>query len=100
MHENTLTKEYIIHFLKSNKKFLQKEFEIDEIILFGSYARDEATEKSDVDILIEAKNKNFDKKFDLKEFLEKEFNKKVDLAYIDSVRPFIMHFIKEELIYA
>lgn len=69
-------------------------------MLFGSYARDEATPESDIDILIESKEKSYDTLFYMKEFLEKEFGKKVDLLYRDSIRRFIMRFIKEELIYA
>ncbi|MFH1831768.1 MAG: nucleotidyltransferase domain-containing protein [bacterium] len=99
MSESKLTKEEILNFLRKNKDFFRKNFDVDNIILFGSYARDEATPASDIDILLEAKKKDFDKQFDLKELLEKQFSKKVDLAYIDTVRPFIMHFIKKELIY-
>ena len=38
------------------KKSLTKE-DVDTIILFCSFARDEATEESDVDILIESKKR-------------------------------------------
>ena len=71
MKVDNLTKEAILSFLREHKLFFKKEFNIDNIILFGSYARDEATKDSDIDILIEAKEKDFDKKFDLRDFLEK-----------------------------
>ena len=45
------TNELIIH-LKSLKNELKNRFGIEEIALFGSYARGEATEESDVDIAI------------------------------------------------
>ena len=100
MSQSNLTRDDVLNFLRKNKDFLKKEFKVDNIILFGSYARNEATDQSDIDILLEAKEKDFDKRFDLKELLEKQFKRKVDIAYIDAVRPLIMHFIKEELIYA
>jgi len=95
-----LTKEEILDFLRKNKPFFKEQFNVDAIMLFGSYARDEATPESDVDILIESKKKSYDSLFTLKELLENEFQKKVDVFYRDSVRRFIMRFIKEELIYA
>lgn len=100
MPTNSLTKEEILQFLRENKPLLKKKFGVDNIMLFGSYARDEATPESDIDILIESKEKDFDKWFDLKELLEKRFKKKVDVLYRDSVRRFIMRLIEEELIYA
>lgn len=36
---------------------LRKEYQVDKVILFGSYAREEATEDSDVDILVIASTK-------------------------------------------
>ena len=79
MPENVLTKEEILQFLRKNKPLLKKKFGVDNIMLFGSYARDEATPNSDIDILIESKEKDFDKWFDLKELLEQTFKKKVDV---------------------
>lgn len=95
-----LTKEDILSFLREKKSFLKKEFDVDNIMLFGSYARDEATEDSDIDILIDTQKKDFDNRCRLKEFLEKEFKKRVDVLYKDSVRRFVMRIIKDELIYA
>ena len=99
MSKEYLTKQEILDFLKQNKSFFKKKFDIDNIILFGSYARDEATLESDIDILIKSTKKSFDKQFYLKKLLEEKFKKKVDLIYYDSVRKFIMRFIKKELIY-
>jgi len=100
MKTGQLTKERILLFLRKSKDFFKKEFDVYAIMLFGSYARDEATEDSDIDILIATDKKSFDNRFKLKELLENEFNKKVDLLYRDSVRRFIMRNIKDELIYA
>ena len=100
MPENKLTKKEILDFLRKKKSFFKNKYDIDTIILFGSYARDEATPESDIDILLESKNKSFDSLFDMKELLEKEFKKKVDLFYRNAVRTFIMRSIKEDFNYA
>lgn len=97
---NVFSKEDILGFLRKNKVFLKKEFDVDKIMLFGSYARGEARNDSDIDLLIESTKKSFEKSYKLKIFLEKNFNKDVDVIYSDSVHPFIMSFIKEEMIYA
>ena len=95
-----ITKTEILDFLRKHKPFFKERFDVDEVILFGYYARDEATEESDIDILIESKKKSFDALYDMKELLENRFKKKVDIMYRDAVRIFIMRCIKDELIYA
>ena len=47
------TKEQIIQLLKEQKNFLQERFGLATMVLFGSYARNEQTEESDVDLLFE-----------------------------------------------
>lgn len=96
----SLTKEDILEFLRKNKDFLKKEFDIDNIMLFGSFARDEETKDSDIDILIESEIQSFDKYIELTFFLEDKLHRKVDVIYIDTVNPFVMRQIKGEIIYA
>ena len=100
MSINNPTKEEILDFLRRHKSFFKEEFDVNNIILFGSYARNEATAESDIDILIESETKSFDKSYRLKVFLKEKLNKEVDVVYFDSVHPFIMRSIREELIYA
>ncbi|MFH1831479.1 MAG: nucleotidyltransferase domain-containing protein [bacterium] len=98
--QKSLDKEIILSFLKDNKAYLKQEFGIKKIALFGSYARDEATKKSDIDIAIVMPEKSFTKRFYLKEFLEKEFHKKVEVCYLDSMRSLIRRNVEQDLIYA
>lgn len=100
MAKGNLTKQEILSFLRKHKTFLEKRYGVTKIALFGSYAREDQTETSDIDLLIEAKEHDFDNRYDLKEFLENAFNRKVDVCYFDCVRKFIMHRIQEELAYA
>ena len=50
--EAAMDKETILNYLKSNKERLKKEYEIEQIAIFGSYARNEANENSDIDIFV------------------------------------------------
>ncbi|HEY3571535.1 MAG TPA: nucleotidyltransferase family protein [Thermoanaerobaculia bacterium] len=70
--------------------------------LFGSQARGEATDKSDLDFLVEFEpgTKTFDNYMDLKAFLEDLFNRPVDLVVSDAIKPRLREGILRETIYA
>jgi predicted nucleotidyltransferase len=92
------TKDEIIAFLKQNKQQIQEKYKVNSIALFGSFARDEATQNSDIDILIDM-TPSFDNFFDLKYFLEDEFKTTVDLGKEKNIRLLIKNKIQEDLIY-
>ena len=92
------TRNQIIAFLTENKQQIQDKYKVNKIALFGSFARDEATEKSDIDILVDM-SPSFDNFFDLKYFLEDEFKTTVDLGKEKNMRLFIKNKIQEDLIY-
>lgn len=93
-----MTKENILSFLKENKTFLIEKFQIKHIGLFGSYAVGKENSQSDIDLIVDMPS-SFDTYYDLKEFLENSFNKEVDLGLEKSMRGFIKHKIKDEIIY-
>jgi len=96
-----MQQETILQYLKQVKPYYEKKGFIIEG-LFGSYARDEANEESDIDILIEIDQKTTDiyaKKRFLKEDLETYFHKKVDLARKKYLTPLAKDAIKDDLIY-
>jgi predicted nucleotidyltransferase len=55
--------------------------------LFGSVARNEATDASDLDFLVEFQQKSFDAYMDLKSLLERLFSRRVDLVLPESLKP-------------
>ena len=76
------------------------------LYLFGSFAQNKATENSDVDFLVQFGNVDlydyFDNYIDLKEKLEKLYNRKVDLVEEQTVKnPFLAQDINhtKQLIY-
>jgi predicted nucleotidyltransferase len=90
----------IIKKLKELKPILKEKFGIEEFAVFGSMAREDYKEDSDVDIaIIKAKKKDYFQMIETKYFLEKILNKKVDMGYYDSIRPIIKKRIEKDLIY-
>lgn len=75
-------KNEILQKLKELKPVLEKDYNITEIGLFGSYLRGEQTPDSDIDILLDHKSGlTFFKLIDLENLLTQTFNIKVDIAF-------------------
>lgn len=68
--------------------------------LFGSAARGEAKESSDLDFLVELEHKTFDSYMDVKELLESLFQKRIDLVIAEAVKPQLRDRILRETVYA
>ena len=76
-----MSKNEILNELSKNKSYIQQNFEVDKIGLFGSYAKDKQTEDSDIDIYVEFKHKTFDNLAGLWNYLEELYHKKIDLFH-------------------
>jgi len=95
-----MTKQFILNFLKTHHSELRERFGVVKIGLFGSYARDEATAQSDIDLAVEIESKNhFKSFFSLLYFLEDGLNSKIDLGIEHSLKPTIKESILKEIIY-
>lgn len=102
--EYKIDKTEIIDYLKKKKEELYQDYGITTLGLYGSYARDEATDQSDIDIFYER-----DQKFELKsglEFLSVSDKladdldvDKVDFVSLESMNPIIKHYAKKDFIY-
>jgi hypothetical protein len=70
--------------------------------IFGSFARGEEREESDIDILIEFKEggRSFDTYMDIKFFLEDLFGRRVDLVDRDAIKPALAPHILRSVRYA
>lgn len=95
-----MTKEDILSFLKEHKDELNEKYSITKIGLFGSYAKDEANEQSDIDLAISTTKKDFFLREDLREYLQNHFKTPVDIGYFDSFREFYKQKISKEILYA
>jgi predicted nucleotidyltransferase len=96
------SKEYILSEMKQQKRELQN-LGIVRIGLFGSYVREEQSEKSDIDILLEfePEKENFDNYMSVYDILENLFrNEKVEIVTKNGLSPYIGPKILKEVIYA
>jgi len=95
-----MTKKEILSFLHQKKEFLSKKYGVTSIGLFGSYARDEANENSDIDIAVEMKSEHkFMNFFALKYYLQEQFKKPVDIGIESAIKPIAKKYIEKEIIY-
>ena len=92
--------EQIYRTLQQHFNELQEQYFVKTLGIFGSYARREATENSDLDILVEFNGElTFRNYMDLKFFLEDLFDLKVDLVIKEDIKPQIKNQILKETVY-
>jgi hypothetical protein len=70
------------------------------LALFGSLARGEGSDSSDIDFLVELEPKTFDAYMDVKMFLEGLLGRKVDLVLADAIKPRLRSVILAEAVHA
>jgi predicted nucleotidyltransferase len=97
---NTLDREYILKELRDLKSELRDRYKVSKIGIFGSVARNEANETSDVDIVVDMEP-NILKRVNLKIELEQKFGRKVDvIRYWYGMNKYLKARIDREAIYA
>ncbi|QTA81137.1 Nucleotidyltransferase domain-containing protein [Desulfonema limicola] len=90
----------IINVLMNLKEDADKQYKATLKGIFGSYARGEAKEDSDIDILVEfRKNATLLDLAGLGNFLEEKLQHKVDLVSQNAVREEIKPYLYSEIIY-
>jgi uncharacterized protein len=92
----------VIEILKKHEADIHRKYRVKKIGVFGSFARGEEKEGSDIDVLIEFEDghKTFDNYMDLKYFLEDLFSRKVDLVTVKALKPQLKDIILQEVVYA
>jgi len=89
-----------IEILNKKLPFIKEKYNVQNIGIFGSYARGDQKKTSDIDILVEFyKPVGFFKFIDLEDYLSKILKKRVDLTTQKSLKPFIKKDILKETIY-
>ena len=80
-------KVYTIEEIKKKTKRTLKKYEVKRAILFGSYAKNVQTPKSDIDIVVDSQGKLINIKFyGLLEELSEDLNKNIDLIEISEIK--------------
>ena len=89
----------ILNYLKEHYSEFKSKYNVEQIGLFGSYARDEATESSDIDIFVKMKPSLFDM-VAIKEQIENDLDRKVDIIREHkNIKPIFLKMIQKDLIY-
>jgi predicted nucleotidyltransferase len=94
------TLEEIKRWLVQYKPVLQERYKVSELGIFGSYVRQEQTETSDVDLLVEFSEIPSLLKFvNLENYLSDNLGVRVDLVHKAGLKPRIGERILREVVY-
>lgn len=94
------TLQTILAKLRQYKPELERKYPVTNIGVFGSYARGEATDKSDIDIAVEIDGimgLNF---VAMADEIESLFGIKTDVIPKRSIKPEYLHQVEKEIVYA
>ena len=95
-----MTKEEILAYLKTQKERFQKLYSVNKIGVFGSYARNEATKDSDIDIVVDLNKNTMIVLVAIKEDIDEYFHTKVDIVQLrDRMNTLLKQRIEKEAIY-
>jgi predicted nucleotidyltransferase len=99
--KSNMPKDAILQTLIAHKQQLAA-YGVNQIGLFGSHLRNEATENSDIDLLVDLRKekKTFNNFLSLNYFLEDLFGCKVELVTTQSLSPYIGPHILKTVAYA
>ncbi|TGL00854.1 nucleotidyltransferase family protein [Leptospira levettii] len=93
------SKKELIEELTKIKPILNNNFGVLKIGIFGSFAKDKVNSDSDVDLLVEMENPDFDSFVGLKIFLEKLIERNVDLVRKrNQIKPSFLNRIQKDII--
>jgi len=95
-----ITKADIFRILREHREQI-KALGVHRLGVFGSFARGEQTEESDVDILVQFApgKKSFDNFMRLASLLEELLHRRVELVTFESVSPYLRPYILREVEY-
>ncbi len=96
-----MNRDLALDLLRKNLSIIRS-YGIDSIGIFGSVARNENNQDSDLDVLVNYQDGrlDLDSYMDLKFYLETLFDCKVDLVTKTSIKPYLKERILREVVYA
>jgi predicted nucleotidyltransferase len=95
-----MDKDEVVFSLKKFKELNKEKYSIVKIGLFGSVVRNEIMETSDIDIVVELSEPDLFKLIGIKQDLEDQFRRSVDIIrYRNTMNRFLKKRIDEEAVY-
>lgn len=96
MNKNT---NEILTILQNRKSYFFEKYKINQLAIFGSYARGNNNERSDLDILVDFKLSPGIEYIDLAEELENLLKIKVDVVSKNAIKEKYLKYILKDMIY-
>ena len=94
-----MNRDDVLDILRTHKPTLAERFGVTELALFGSFARDEATERSDVDVLVRydgpATSRSY---FGVQFYIEDLLDRRVDLVTEKALRSEFRPYVEREAV--
>ena len=94
------TLQSILQTLRQHKPELQRKYPVSAIGVFGSYARGEATDESDIDIAVEISGTMGLNFIAMADEIEELFGIKTDVVPMRSIKPEYLQYVKKDIVYA
>ena len=96
---NPMNRAEVLDMLRTHKPTLEQRFGVTKLALYGSFARDQASASSDVDVLVEFKTPpGWRQYFGAQFYLEDLLGRKVDLATGEEIRIEIRPYVERDTI--
>jgi predicted nucleotidyltransferase len=93
------TLQSILEKLRQHKPELERKYPVYRIGVFGSYARGEATDKSDIDIAVEISGSMGLNFVEMAEEIEELFGVKTDVVPKRSIKPEYLINVEKDIVY-
>ncbi len=95
-----MNRDEIINYLRSFREKNHTKYNIIRIGIFGSAARDNMNEKSDIDIVVELEKPDFFNLIGIKQALEEQLHQSVDIVrYREKMNQYLKRRIDSEAVY-
>ena len=97
-----LSRQEVLDYISANRERFRREFHIRRMALIGSFARNEQTAESDVDLLVDIEENTpdlYSLKRNLRKLLESQFGRSVEIASERYLKPCFRQEILNEAIY-
>ena len=94
-----MNRDEVLSVLRAHKATLARRFGVAELAVFGSFARDRATDDSDLDVLVRFDGPiHWERYFGAQFYLEDLLGRPVDLVTEKDLRPEVWRYVKREVV--
>ena len=94
-----MNRDEVLDTLRQHKQVMRERFDVTGLALYGSFARNQATSESDVDVLVEFGDPpDWRRYFGAQAYLEDLFERRVDRSTMKEVRSEIRPYVERDAV--